>query len=78
MLGRLFMQFLKYHIFRDFRKSSEAHAKIIVCILFDLKMVNLELDQSILRPKISYDCCSLPVSMRKFEINLTVFVKDFF
>ena len=33
------MQFLKYHIFRDFWNSPVARAKIIECILFYLDMI---------------------------------------
>ena len=38
---RFFMNFLKtliFHIFRYFRKSSAAHTKVIVCVLFHVNM----------------------------------------
>ena len=56
------------------------HAKIIVCILFDLNMVNLA-QQNLISPFWDHEYVITAAHNRfqckVFELNLTLFVKDF-
>ena len=70
--------FFKYHIVRDFWKLSVVHAKLIVCILFDLNMANLA-QQNLISPfwdhKYIITAAHNRFQCKVFELNLTLFIK---